>query len=301
MLTKVIILFHEPPQNWPYKQILMKKITINTIRKLKGSKTPFTTITAYDFTSAKLVEQAGIPLILVGDSAAMVMFGYDTTMPVSMDEMIFLVASVTRGTDATLVVADMPFMSYQVSVETAIFNAGRFVKEANAQAVKLEGGVRQANCITGIVNAGIPVMAHIGITPQSFHQMSGYKVQGKTKITAAQLIKDALAVEAAGAFAVVLEGIPSELAKIVTESVSIPTIGIGAGPYCDGQIQVFHDILGMFGTFIPKHTKQYAKLDDNIYDALVAYKNDVSTKQFPEEKHSTHLDNQVLESLRNNS
>ena len=279
----------------------MKKITIDTIRSLKGANSSFATLTAYDFTSAKLVDQAGIPLILVGDSAAMVVYGYDTTIPVSMDEMIFLVASVARGVDAALVVADMPFMSYQISVENAIFNAGRFIKEANAQAVKLEGGVISADRIAGIVNAGIPVMAHIGLTPQSFHQMSGYKVQGKTKTTAEQLIEDALAVESAGAFSVVLEGIPSELAKLVTETISIPTVGIGAGPHCDGQIQVFHDILGMFGTFAPKHTKQYAKLGDNIVDIITQYRGEVETGKFPESKHSAHLKEEIIDSIRNGS
>ena len=279
----------------------MKKITIDTIRSLKGANSSFATLTAYDFTSAKLVDQAGIPLILVGDSAAMVVYGYDTTIPVSMDEMIFLVASVARGVDAALVVADMPFMSYQISVENAIFNAGRFIKEANAQAVKLEGGVISADRIAGIVNAGIPVMAHIGLTPQSFHQMSGYKIQGKTKTTAEQLIEDALAVESAGAFSVVLEGIPSELAKLVTETLSIPTVGIGAGPHCNGQIQVFHDILGMFGTFVPKHTKQYAKLGDNIVDIITQYRGEVETGKFPEAKHSAHLKEEIIDSIRNGS
>ncbi|MBC8312214.1 MAG: 3-methyl-2-oxobutanoate hydroxymethyltransferase [Candidatus Marinimicrobia bacterium] len=279
----------------------MKKVTIETIRNLKGNNSSFATLTAYDFTSATLVDQAGIPLILVGDSAAMVVYGYDTTIPVTMDEMIFLVASVTRGANTALVVADMPFMSYQVSVENAIFNAGRFIKEANAQAVKLEGGVKSADSIMGIVNAGIPVMAHIGLTPQSFHQMSGYKVQGKTKNTAEQLIEDALAVEAAGAFSVVLEGIPSELAKLVTETVSIPTVGIGAGPHCDGQIQVFHDILGMFGTFVPKHTKQYAKLGDNIVDIISQYRTEVETGEFPTAKHSAHLKEEIIDSIRSSS
>jgi 3-methyl-2-oxobutanoate hydroxymethyltransferase len=191
----------------------------------------------------------------------------------------------------------MPFLSYQVSVENAIYNAGRFIKEANAQAIKLEGGEKSTNCISGIVNAGIPVMAHIGITPQSFHQMSGYKIQGKTKASAKQLIEDALAVEAAGAFSIVLEGIPSELAKLITESVSIPTIGIGAGPHCDGQIQVFHDILGMFGTFVPKHTKQYAKLGDHIINFISKYRIEVESGIFPETKHSAHITEEIIDSI----
>jgi len=277
----------------------MKKTTIQDIQKLKKCETPFATLTAYDFTSARLVDQANIPLILVGDSAAMVVYGYDTTIPVSMDEMAFLVASVSRGANQALVVADMPFLSYQVSIENAIFNAGRFIKESGAQAVKLEGGEEYANRISGIVNAGIPVMAHIGLTPQSFHQMSGYKVQGKTQRSAEKLLDDAKAVEKAGAFALVLEGIPSELAKRLTEYVTIPTIGIGAGVHCDGQIQVFHDILGMYGTFVPKHTKQYATIGYDISQALITYKNDVEAKTFPKEKHSAHLTEEVLQSLRN--
>ena len=228
----------------------------------------------------------------------MVVYGYDTTIPVSMDEMAFLVASVSRAVTRALVVADMPFLSYQVSSENAILNAGRFIKESGAQAVKLEGGKQYADRISAIVNTGIPVMAHIGLTPQSFHQMSGYKIQGKTQISAEKLLEDAKAVERAGAFALVLEGIPSELAKIVTETTKIPTIGIGAGVHCDGQIQVFHDILGMYGTFVPKHTKQYAKIGEDISDAIISYKNDVEAKSFPEEKHSAHLTQEVLQSLR---
>ena len=277
----------------------MKKTTIQDIQKLKNCKTPFATLTAYDFTSGRLVDQANIPLILVGDSAAMVVYGYDTTIPISMDEMVFLVASVARGARQALVVADMPFLSYQVSIENAILNAGRFIKESGAQAVKLEGGQKYADRISGIVNAGIPVISHIGLTPQSFHQMSGYKVQGKNQSSAKKLFDDAKAVEQAGAFALVLEGIPSELGKKITESIKIPTIGIGAGVHCDGQIQVFHDILGLYDSFVPKHTKRYAKIGDDISQALIAYKKDVEAKTFPKEKHSTHLNNNVLQFLNN--
>ena len=276
----------------------MKKTTIQDIQKFKDSNNIFATLTAYDFTSARLADQANIPLILVGDSAAMVIYGYETTIPISMDEMILLVASVSRGAQQALVVADMPFLSYQVSVESAILNAGRFIKESGAQAVKLEGGSEYTDRISGIINAGIPVVAHLGLTPQSYHQMSGYKVQGKTQGSAEKLLDDARAIEKAGAFALVLEGIPSELAKIITQNVKIPTIGIGAGSHCDGQIQVFHDILGMYGTFVPKHTKQYANIGDDISQALVNYKNDVEEKAFPEKEHSAHLDAKVLQSLR---
>jgi len=277
----------------------LKKITIQDIQNLKDSKSPFATLTAYDFTSARLADQANIPLILVGDSAAMVVYGYETTIPITIDEMMMLVASVARGAQQALVVADMPFLSYQVSAESAILNAGRFIKESGAQAVKLEGGREYADRISGITNAGIPVVAHLGLTPQSYHQMSGYKVQGKTYGSAKQLLDDARAIETAGAFALVLEGIPSELAKIVTNNLKIPTIGIGAGTHCDGQIQVFHDILGMYGTFVPKHTKQYANIGDDISQALDNYKNDVEAKTFPEKHHSAHLDEEVLRSLQN--
>ena len=275
----------------------MNRVTIETIRGYKNLKKSFATITAYDFTSASLVDNAGIPLILVGDSASMVIYGHDTTIPVTMDEMIFLVKSVARGSKKALIVADMPFMSYQVSAENAILNAGRFIKEANAHAVKLEGGKKSAKTISKIVSAGIPVMAHIGLTPQSFHQMSGYKVQGKNKADAKKLIEDAIAIEKAGAFSVVLEGIPAELAKIVTKSISIPTIGIGAGPFCDGQIQVFHDILGMFDTFVPKHTKQYLNLSQDISSALSTYRTEVEAKIFPESNHSAHIDKNIIKSL----
>jgi len=277
----------------------LKKTTIQDIQKLKKSKSPFATLTAYDFTSARLADQANIPLILVGDSAAMVVYGYETTIPISMDEMMMLVRSVARGAQQALVVADMPFLSYQTSVESAILNAGRFIKESGAQAVKLEGGSEYADRISGITNAGIPVVAHLGLTPQSYHQMSGYKIQGKTLDSAEKLMDDARVIETAGAFALVLEGIPSELAKIVTNNLKIPTIGIGAGKYCDGQIQVFHDILGMYGTFVPKHTKQYANIGNDISKAITNYKNDVEAKTFPKKHHSAHLDAEVLQSLRN--
>ena len=263
----------------------------------KKSKTPFATLTAYDFTSAKIVDSVGIPLILVGDSAAMVMLGHNNTLPVSMEEMKLFVKAVSNGAKNALIVADMPFMSYQSSVEKALENAGQFLKECGANAVKLEGEERVIPQITAMVNAGIPVMGHIGLTPQSVHQMSGFKVQGKGVSSAKNLIEDSLKIQQAGAFSLVLEGIPTELANIITERLDIPTIGIGAGPYCDGQIQVFHDILGLDISFNPKHGKKYTNLQDDITKAIKSYIKEVSTKKFPTSKNSTKLNSSVLKSI----
>ena len=227
----------------------------------------------------------------------MVMYGYDTTIPITMDEMVFVTSAVTKGAKNALVVADMPFMSYQSSIESALINAGTFIKKAGAGAIKLEGGQEFSNTIRAIVNAGIPVMAHIGLLPQSFHQMSGYKIQGKSTLEAEKILSDAVAVEKAGAFAVVLEGIPSELAEKITNTLSIPTIGIGAGPHCDGQIQVFHDILGLFDTFVPKHAKQFAKIADIISNAIGSYKNEVESEKFPSKEHYTSIDKAIIKKL----
>ena len=275
----------------------MSKYSIHKIQKFKTDQNKFATLTAYDYTSAKLVDAVGIPLILVGDSASMVMYGYDTTIPITMDEMVFVTSAVTKGAKKALVVADMPFMSYQSSIESALINAGTFIKKAGAGAIKLEGGQEFSNTIRAIVNAGIPVMAHIGLLPQSFHQMSGYKIQGKSTLEAEKILSDAVAVEKAGAFAVVLEGIPSELAEKITNTLSIPTIGIGAGPHCDGQIQVFHDILGLFDTFVPKHAKQFAKIADIISNAIGSYKNEVESEKFPSKEHYTSIDKAIIKKL----
>jgi len=275
----------------------MSKYSIESIKKFKINGQKFATLTAYDYTSAKLVDKAEIPLILVGDSASMVIYGYDTTIPVTMEEMLLVTSAVVRGAEDALVVADMPFMSYQASIEKAIENAGLFIKKAGAGAVKLEGGIEVCNIISSIVDIGIPVMAHIGLKPQSFHQMSGYKIQGKSLDEAEKILSDAIAVEKAGVFAVVLEGIPSELAEKITNSLSIPTIGIGAGPHCDGQIQVFHDILGLFDTFIPKHTKQFANIGNNISQAIEEYRNDVTSGNFPGKDHCISIDKEILEKL----
>lgn len=275
----------------------MNKITIQKILELKNSNKPFATLTAYDYTSAKIVDSTGIPIILVGDSAAMVMLGYENTLPITMDEMAIFVKAVSRGANNALIVADMPFLSYQTSVENALTNAGFFIKECNANAVKLEGGDNVIPQISAIVQAGIPVMGHLGLTPQSVHQMSGYKIQGKDENSAKEIIKNAIAIQNAGAFSIVLEGIPTELAKIITEKLVIPTIGIGAGQFCDGQIQVYHDILGLDNTFNPKHAKQFAKMQDNSIEAIKTYIKEVNSKKFPSEKNSTTLNPNVLKTI----
>ena len=263
----------------------MKKITIRDIQKLKGSETPIATITAYDYVSAQNADAVEIPLFLVGDSAAMVVYGMENTIPISMDELIFLVRAVCRGTKKALVVADMPFMSYQPAVEDAVRNAGRFVKEGGAGAVKLEGGTPYTSQIRAIIDAGIPVMGHVGLLPQSYNLSSGYRIQGKSKLEADKIIEDAEAVQESGAFAVVLEGIPADLAERITKSLNIPTIGIGAGPFCDGQIQVYHDILGLYGDFSPRHAKRYGNFGVEIQKKLAEYKNEVESKTFPTEEH----------------
>jgi len=263
----------------------MNKITIRDIQKLKGGDTPFATITAYDYVSAQNADVVDIPLFLVGDSAAMVVYGMENTIPISMDELLFLVRAVCRGTKKALVVADMPFMSYQASVEDAVRNAGRFVKEGGACAIKLEGGTPYTAQIRAIIDAGIPVMGHVGLLPQSYNLSSGYRIQGKSKHEADKIIEDAEAVQESGAFAVVLEGVPGDLAERITKLLDIPTIGIGAGPFCDGQIQVYHDILGLYGDFSPKHTKRYGNFGVEIQKKLAEYKNEVEGKTFPTKEH----------------
>jgi len=263
----------------------VNKITIRDIQKLKGGDTPFATITAYDYVSARNADAVDIPLLLVGDSAAMVVYGMENTIPISMDELIFLVRAVCRGTKKALVVADMPFMSYQASVEDAVRNAGRFVKEGGACAIKLEGGTPYTAQIRAIIDAGIPVMGHVGLLPQSYNLSSGYRIQGKSKLEAKKIIEDAVAVQESGAFAVVLEGIPADLAERITKLLDIPTIGIGAGPFCDGQIQVYHDILGLYGDFSPKHAKRYGNFGVEIQKKLAEYKNEVEGKTFPTKEH----------------
>ncbi|MDA0988015.1 MAG: 3-methyl-2-oxobutanoate hydroxymethyltransferase [Chloroflexi bacterium] len=273
-------------------------VTISDIREMKARKEKIPMITAYDYTSAMIVDAAGIPVILVGDTLGQVVLGYNSTLPVTMDEMIHHTKAVARGTKNALIVGDMPFMSYQASTTEALHNAGRFLQEGGAQAVKLEGGVGMALTVQRMVSSGIPVMGHIGLTPQSVNQLGGYKVQGKSLKAAVRLMEDARALEEAGAFALVLECVPASLARLITERVAIPTIGIGAGKSCDGQVQVFHDMLGLFTDFVPKHAKRYANLGETISSALAKYISEVKDQSFPGKEHSYYIKEEVLAELQ---
>lgn len=273
------------------------RITINDIKEMKLKKEKIVMLTAYDYSTAKLVDEAGVPLILVGDSLGMVILGYDSTIPVTMEDMIHHTKAVARGTKQAMVIGDLPFMTYHTSSIDALRNAARFIQEAGAQAVKLEGGEVVAETVKRIVDCGIPVMGHIGLTPQFIHQLGGHKVQGKTPEAAKHLLDDACALEQAGVFAIVLELVPAQLSKLITQSISIPTIGIGAGPDCDGQVQVISDILGLFTDFVPKHAKQYAKLADTIKNAIANYMNEVKTGNFPTLANSSSIDESLLKNL----
>ncbi len=274
------------------------RVTIHNIKDMKTKGEKIVMLTAYDYATAHLIDEAGIPLILVGDSLGMVVLGYESTIPVTLEEMLHHTKAVVKGARKALVVGDMPFMTYHVSVEDAIENAGRFLKETNCQAVKLEGGEAMADTVRRVVQCGIPVMGHIGLTPQAIHQLGGFKVQGKTQQAAEQLVKDAIALEEAGAFSVVLEAIPTPLARIITERLRVPTIGIGAGPHCDGQVQVISDLLGLYTDFVPKHAKRYATLFETIKQATRDYINDVKAGTFPTEKESTAMDEDLLKGLK---
>ncbi len=273
------------------------KITVSTFAKRKAEKERISMLTCYDYTTAKIVNSSNVDAVLVGDSLGNVMLGYEDTLSVTMEDMITFGHAVARGCKDKLVVIDMPFMSYQVSVEQAVTNAGRLLKEGRGNAVKLEGGKNVAEHIRAITNAGIPVMAHIGMTPQSVNAFGGNKVQGKSELAAKMLIEDALAVQEAGAFSVVLECVPAKLAKIVTEKLSIPTIGIGAGPDCDGQILVYQDMLGMYKDFSPKFVKHFGNVGDQILEAFNKYDSEVKTAAFPSEEHCFKIDEEVLEKL----
>ena len=273
------------------------RVTINQIKEMKPKGDKITMLTAYDYSTAKIVDEVGIPLILVGDSLGMVVLGYESTIPVTMEEMLHHTRAVVRGTKQSMVIGDMPFMTYHITVEDALRNAARFIQEGGAQAVKLEGGVTVAEKVTKIVACGIPVMGHIGLTPQSIYQLSGFTVRGKTPEAAARLLKDAQALEEAGAFAIVLETIPAPLATLITQKISIPTIGIGAGIGCDGQVQVINDILGSFAEFVPKHAKQYTKLTDIIRNAVTEYHNEVKVGSFPTSEQSFSMDESILAEL----
>ncbi len=265
------------------------KVTTSSIQQKKLNRQPITCLTAYDYASARLVDEAGIDIILVGDSLAQVMLGYDNTLPVTMEEMLHHTRAVRRGVKRALLVADMPFSSYHIDCKEALRKAAKFIKEAGAEAVKIEGGEKRSHMISKIIDAESPVMGHIGLTPQSVHAMGGYKVQGKTLNAIEQLMRDAKAVERAGAFSIVLEGIPREVAVMITEELKIPTIGIGAGPDCDGQILVYHDLLGYSFGQPAKFVRRYADLNSIVANALQAYKNDVEGGSYPSDAESYHL------------
>jgi 3-methyl-2-oxobutanoate hydroxymethyltransferase len=265
------------------------KVTVPGITAMKEQDKKITMLTAYDTPFARILDQAGVDILLVGDSVGSVVAGYPNTLPVTIDEMIYHTRAVVKGTERSLVVIDMPFMSYQINIEDAKRNAGRMIKESGAEAVKLEGGVNMKETIEAIVAIDIPVMGHIGLTPQSVHQMGGFKVQGKVEEQKQKIIADAVAVEEAGAFSVVLECIPTELAQEITEQLSIPTIGIGAGAHCDGQVLVIHDLLGLLGDFRPKFVKSYVDLRAVISQAVEEFMQEVKKGAFPTEKHSFHF------------
>ncbi|WP_040414458.1 3-methyl-2-oxobutanoate hydroxymethyltransferase [Clostridium thermobutyricum] len=272
------------------------KNTAVTFKESKGHE-KLSMLTAYDFGTAKLVDEAGINGILVGDSLGMVMLGYKDTLEVTMEDMIHHSKAVSRGAKNALVVTDMPFMSYQTSVYDAVVNAGRLIKEGKAQAVKLEGGLEVVDKVEAIVKASIPVMGHIGLTPQSINQIGGFKVQGKSEESGRILIESAKALEKAGAFAIVLECVPSKLSKIITESINIPTIGIGAGNDCDGQILVYQDMLGMFSGFKPKFVKRYSDIGEEMKKSFIEYDKEVKDKVFPGEEHGFKISDEIIEKL----
>jgi 3-methyl-2-oxobutanoate hydroxymethyltransferase len=268
------------------KERRMPNTTVQDFLRMKSEGKKITMLTAYDYPFARILDEAGIDGVLVGDSLGMVVQGLENTLPVTMDEMIYHTRMVSRAVQNALVVGDMPFMSYQAGIGEAVRNAGRFLKEAGASAVKLEGGAEVAEQVRAMTKSDIPVMAHIGLTPQSVHRMGGYKVQGKTEEAARRLVEEAHIMEDAGAFSLLIEAIPMELAKRITSALTIPTIGIGAGPYCDGQVLVLHDVIGMFERFVPKFVKRYANIREEALRAVREYKEDVEKGMFPSEKES---------------
>ncbi|AVK46743.1 MULTISPECIES: 3-methyl-2-oxobutanoate hydroxymethyltransferase [Clostridium] len=273
------------------------KNTVLTFKQAKEEKRRLSMLTAYDYSMAKIIDESGVNGILIGDSLGMVIKGEEDTLAVTMDEIIYHTKAVKKGAKNALIVSDMPFLSYHVSIEQAVLNAGRLIKEGGANAVKLEGGANVAAQIKAIVDAQIPVMGHIGLTPQSVNAFGGFKVQGKSEAAAKQLIDDAVLIEKAGAFSIVLEGIPEKVAELITNAVSIPTIGIGAGKYCDGQILVYQDMLGMFNDFVPKFVKQYANVGNVMREAISSYVKEVQAGDFPEEKHTFKIDENELKKL----
>jgi 3-methyl-2-oxobutanoate hydroxymethyltransferase len=266
-----------------------KKTTVLAFRDKKARKQPISVLTGYDYATAIALDKAGLDAILVGDSLGMVVLGYETTLPVTMDEMIHHCRAVARGARYALLIGDMPFLSYQVSEEEAVRNAGRFLQEGGMDAVKLEGGRERVGAVQAIVHAGIPVMGHLGLTPQSIHALGGYRTQGKTADAAQRLVADALALEEAGCFSIVLESVPARLARWVSERLEIPTIGIGAGDGCDGQVLVTHDLLGLFDRFTPRFVKKYADLQGEMARAFGAYKTEVEARAFPSAEYSVDM------------
>ena len=273
------------------------RVTTRDVQEFKRKGQRFAVLTAYDYPTAKLVEEAGVPVILVGDSLGQVVLGYDSTVQVTMEEMLHHTKAVVRGTKQAMVIGDMPFLSYNLDDAQALRNAGRFLQEAGAQAVKLEGGVHVADTVRRITEAGIPVMGHIGLTPQSVHQLGGYRVQGKTSAEAHDLMEDALALEAAGAFGVVLELIPASVAATISQRLTIPTVGIGAGVGCDAQVQVINDMLGLTTDFVPKHAKRYATLGDAMREAVATYAAEVQAGTFPTDKESFLTEDSILKDI----
>jgi 3-methyl-2-oxobutanoate hydroxymethyltransferase len=274
-----------------------KKMNLPELQRRKEQGQPITMLTAYDYPLALAVDRAGIDMILVGDSMGMVVLGYSSTVPVTMDQMVNSCQAVARGAQYAFLIGDLPFMSYQADIHDAVRNAGRLIKEGNMDAVKLEGGREVARTVRAITEAGIPVMGHIGLTPQSVSKLGGYRTQGTSAAAGRKLLEDAMALEEAGCFSMVLEKIPDRLAELVTRRVSIPTIGIGAGVHCDGQVLVIHDLLGLFDRFQPKFVKRYAELHAVIGEALAGYKRDVEAKIFPAAEHSFAIDDQEFDAL----
>ncbi len=274
-----------------------KKVTTLTYRQKKERGEPITMLTAYDYPTALAVDNAGVDSILVGDSLAMVVLGYENTLSVTMEDMLHHARAVARGAKSALLIGDMPFMSYQVSVEEATRNAGRFLQQGGMDAVKLEGGRERAEAVRSITNAGIPVMGHLGLTPQSINQLGGFRAQGKTAIAAKRLVEDALILEDAGCFSIVLESVPARLAELISKKLSIPTIGIGAGAGCDGQVLVTHDLLGLFDRFTPKFVKKYANFSQEMQKAFTDYIDDVETKRFPAVEHTVEMEDKEWDAL----
>ncbi len=274
------------------------RVTITDIKQMKQRGEKILMLTAYDYVTARMVDEADVPVILVGDSLGMVMLGYDSTIPVTMEDMIHHTKAVVRGAKNALVVGDMPFMTYQISLPDALSNATRFIQEGGAQAVKLEGGEAVAEQVRRLVACGIPVMGHLGLTPQSIHQLGGFKAQGRVATEAGRLLNDALILQEDGAFAIVLECTPAPLSELITSKLTIPTIGIGAGPGCDGQVQVISDVLGLYTDFVPRHAKQYARLAGEMKNAITAYASEVRSLAFPTQEHSITMDSGIIAELK---